>query len=105
MCTNWSSSHFGSGESDAHGESECWGHSRSTGISHSKTISIGTPIESFSFWAPHKYTSASARVRDAAAPLERRLRVLSEQLTVAEFHALRTRLEDCCDEILLNYLP
>ena len=102
MCDAYGSS-YGHGESNSHGESYC--HTYMTGIGSSRSMSLGTPIESFSLWTPSKNTAANARVRHAAQPLERRLRVLSEELTVAEFHALRTRLEDYCDEILLNHLP
>jgi hypothetical protein len=101
VCTHWSSND-GFSESDTHGETEGHCRSYSTGINPSKSISMGTPIESFSFWTPHTYTSHSARVRNAAAPLERRLRKLAQSLTLSEFHQLRTQLEDCCDEILLN---
>ena len=107
MFTHWSGPNYGHGEGSSSGETEGWGSStgKSYSTGRSNSISIGTPIESLSLWSPSKYTSVNARVWQAAAPLERRLRVLSEQLSVAEFHALRTRLEDCCDEILLNHLP
>jgi hypothetical protein len=93
MSTRWPWSHEGYGESSSEGEGYC--HAYSTGMS---------PSESLSSWTSKSYVSAmsSARVRDAAAALERELRALANRLSVAEFHALRTRLEDCCDDILLN---
>ena len=106
MCTHchWSGPNHGHSESSAHGESEGWGSStgKSYSIGRSESISLGTPIEYVSSWTPNKNISVSPRVRDAAVPLERHLYTLSKRLTVAEFHALRTRLEDCCDAILLN---
>jgi hypothetical protein len=88
-------SNDGHGEGSTHGETEGCGRSYSTGIGHSRSISR---------WPSSSDVSAqtSARVRDAAAPLEHQLYALAQRLTVAEFHALRTRLEDCCDCILLN---
>jgi hypothetical protein len=37
--------------------------------------------------------------------LETRIRALAKRLTVAEFHAVRVRLEDVFDDVLLNHLP
>jgi hypothetical protein len=100
-------SSFGEADNCGYSISKSRGYASSTGRSESK--SSGTPVgDSISFWASSGNDSArpsSNRVSAAALPLERRLRVLSQQLTVAEFHALRTRLEDYCDEILLNHLP
>jgi hypothetical protein len=102
MSTHWPWQHDGHGESNTRGETECYGRSYSTGISHSESKSVGTPIESI--WGSSSYITAqpNTRVRSAAAPLEKQIRALAEYLTLAEFHAVRTRLEDCCDEILLN---
>jgi hypothetical protein len=91
-------------EGTTHGETEGSSWCYSTGMSRSASISIGSPTEPISFWASSSRVSAQAspRVSAAAVPLERQLRGLARHLTVAEFHALRTRLEDCCDDILLN---
>jgi hypothetical protein len=110
MCTAYGSSYgeasnWGHSESDAHGETEC--RSYMTSISPSKSISMGTPIASTSFWGSSSHVSAqpNARVRAAAADLERQIRKLATHLTVAEFHAVRVRLEDAFDDVLLNHLP
>jgi hypothetical protein len=108
MCTQWSdgeASNWGHSESDAHGETEC--RSYMTSISPSKSISMGTPIESMDLWASSSRVSAQAspRVSAAAVSLERQIRKLATHLTVAEFHAVRVRLEDAFDDVLLNHLP
>ena len=104
MFTHWSGSNYSHGEGSTHGE--CWteGWSDSTGTSHSTSISIGPSAKSISFHAPSRHIAATAspRVRQAAAPVERQLRLLAQRLTLAEFHALRVRLEDFFDECLLN---
>lgn len=102
MCINWSSSNYGRGENTTHGESECWGHS--TSISRTEAMSIGPDAEAIGFCTPRRLLAATAnpRVRSAAEPLQRRLRLLATQLTLAEFHALRVTLEDFFDECLLN---
>lgn len=102
MCAHWSDSNYSRSEGTSHGETECYGRSYSTGISRSESISVGPSAESMSFWTPSKNTSASARVSAAAVPLERQLQSLARHLTLAEFHALRVRIDDYFDQTLLN---
>jgi hypothetical protein len=101
MCDAYGSSY---GEASNWGVStgKSCGYTISTG--RSESTSMGTPIASTSFWGSSSHASAlaNARARQAARPLEKQLRELARRLTLAEFHALRTQLEDCCDEILLN---
>jgi hypothetical protein len=103
MCTHCSSSGWGHGESDTNGESEGYGRSYMTGMSPSKSISLGTPIESFSLWPSYK-TSASTRVHHAAEALEKEIRDLARRMPVADFVKVRIRVEDLFDSILLSGL-
>jgi hypothetical protein len=95
MSTRWPWSHEEHGESSSHGEALSWGFT--TGISRSEPIS--------SWPSSGDGSASSAHVKNAAQGLEREIRLLATRLTVAEFHAVRVRLEDVFDDVLLNHLP
>jgi hypothetical protein len=103
MCTHWSGSNYSKGEGSAYGESEGWSDCRSTGINRTKSISVGTPIESVSFWTSSNDATAqpNSRVQHATEALEKEIRTLAKSLPVADFVKVRIRVEDLFDSILL----
>ena len=102
MCTHWSSND-GHGEGTTHGETEGWSVCHSTGFCRGKSQSIGTPIESVSFWTANDDFSVQpgGRVQHATEALEKEIRSLARRLPVADFVKVRIRVEDLFASILL----